>query len=228
MMKKFLITLSLFVSSAYAAEYGYYAGFGVSYINSRGLNMITEGLDQGYVTSFGKINFPLNFEGAAFIGFDNSRIGLGTGYEFTSRDSYSETYGITETVSYRTIPIFAQYRYTYYKSSGWELASGGSIGIFNSKISMKNQPSVQNNETFGMGAWGFSFTVDTDLSYHLSKNVSLFSTLGFRYAKSASFSYTSDTSNHSKGEKVLFSDGSNLTLNLSGLKFLIGIMLSWS
>lgn len=227
-MKRALFILSFFISSAYAVDYGYYAGFGVSYINSKGLNMITEGLDQGYVTSFGKIRMPLNFEGGVYLGFDRSKVGLGTGYEFTSRDSYSEVYAVTETVSYRTIPIFAQYRYMFYKGSRWEIGSGGTLGIFNSKISMKNQPSVQDNETYGMSAWGFLISADTDVLFALSRNVSLFSTLGFRYGKSASFSYTADTSKHSKGEKVVFSDGSNLTLNLTGLKFLIGIMLSWS
>lgn len=211
-----------------AFDYGFYAGFGTSYINSKGLNKITEGMDQGYVTSFGKIRFPLNFEGAAVFGFGRSKVGLGLGYEFASRSSYSELYSITETVSYRTTPVFVLYRYAFFKRGAWEIASGGNVGMLYSKVSMQTQPSVQDNETFNMKAWGYTFGAETDFSYAVANNVRLFSSVELRYSKTGSFSYSADTSKHSKGEKVLFSDSSTLTLNLSGLKFLVGIMLSWS
>ena len=220
--------VSLLISnSVFAFNYNVYTGFGFSYINSKGLNKITDGLDQGYVTSFGKIHFPLNFEGVFAFGFDRSKVGLGLGYEFTSRNSSSDVYSITQSVNYKSIPVFAMYRYTYFKTLKWEISSGASVGIVYSKLSMRTSPSVQENETFGMKSWGYTLCGDTDVSYALSENVRLFSSLGLRYAKTGSFSYSSDTSKHSKGEKVLFSDGSNLTLNLSGLKFLVGIMLNW-
>ncbi len=230
-IKLIVIVFAVIVLSdreVHAFDYGFYSGFGFSYINSKGLNKITEGLDQGYVTSLGKIRFPLNFEGAFALNFDKSKVGLGAGYEFTSRDSYSSVYGITETVSYKSIPIFLQYRYVFFKKLKWEIASGANAGVVYSSLSMNTQPSVQSNETFGMKAWGCVFSADTDFSYALSKNVRIFNSVGFRFSKTGSFSYSSDTSKHSKGEKVLFSDGSNLTLNLSGLKFLIGIALKWS
>ncbi len=225
---KLVSVFILFSSTSYALEYGFSAGFGLSYINSKGLNKVTEGLDSGYVTSFGKINFPLNFEGDFFIGFGNSSLGLGLGYEFTSRNSYSDVYKITQDLSYKSIPIFLKYRYLYFENNRFSMALGGSAGILYSKLSMSTRPSPQDSDVYGMKAWGAVITAENNFYYAVSNNIRFFSTVGLRYAKTGSFSYTSDTANHSSGEKVQFSDGSNLTLNLTGLKFLIGIMMNWS
>ncbi|MCX6112988.1 MAG: hypothetical protein NTY22_06900 [Proteobacteria bacterium] len=202
---------------------------GFSVLNSEGLNKITEGLDAGYGTTFGHIRVPLALSGGLSIGFSRSKIGLELGYEFANRSSYSSIYAVSENIKYSTFPLGIKYSYNFYARGKWSLWGNLSTGIMWVWFSMNTQPSVVvGNSSFETGASAWYLSPSVEMVYSMTKNIGFSALLGGRYADTSKFKYNASDNRHANGDFVTFSDGSNLTMNISGLKFLIGIILSWS
>ncbi len=230
-LTKILFLLSIFVSLSHAyakPSYSINYDMGFSAFNAEGLNKITEGLDSGYGTSFGHIRVPLALSGGFSLSFSRSVVALELGYEFANRDSYSSIYNITENIKYSALPLGIKYSYRFYDKGKWRFLGSLSTGVMWVWFSMNNQPSLITGSTsFETGASAWYISPSVEAIYYITRNVGFNAMLGARYASTSKFKYTSADSRHNNGDYVTFSDGSNLTMNISGLKFLIGIILSW-
>ena len=67
-----------------------------------------------------------------------------------------------------------------------------------------------------------------DFLVRISSKISMSSSLYYRYASTPDFTYSGDTLRHNNGETVTFSNGDTLTMDLSGIRFLVGIIFEWS
>jgi len=233
MLKRFFIIVAVtsFIGlNVLSAEVSYFseANFGATIINSNGLNKITEGLDAGYVTSLGKIHTPMSFSGIIGIGFGRSKIGAEGIYEFASKSSYSSIYDVTEKLDYSMSSIGFKYQYEFFRSERWGMFSSCSVGILFPNLSLSTDPHIDETDPYTMSATGFSISPGVDFLYKATSHFGVITSLSFRYATTSGFSYSNTTTRHNAGDNVTFADGSILTLNLSGLKFLIGIMFNWS
>jgi hypothetical protein len=203
--------------------------FGFSAFNAEGLNKITEGLDAGYGTSFGHIRMPLAIGGGFSFGFSRSAIGLEAGYEFANRSSFSTIYNITESIKYSAFPLGVRYSYRFYKTQRWSFMGTLSTGIMWTWFSMNTRPDVTGvNSAYESGATAWYLSPAFEVLYSITDNIGVSALLGGRYANTSKFKYNSADSRHNNGDFVTFSDGSNLTMNVSGLKFSLGITLTWS
>jgi len=227
-----LLLLLVFFISGYACPSTSFSSdikMGFSVFNSGGLNKITEGLDAGYATSFGHIRVPLALSGGISLGFSRSKIGFELGYEFSNNDSFSSVYMVSEHVKYSAFPLGIKYSYNFYSKGKWSLWGNVSTGLIWTWLSMSTQPSVIGSDSsFESGALAWYFSPSFEAVYSMTKNIGFSALLGARYANTSNFRYNASDSRHNNGDFVVFSDGSNLTMNISGLKFLIGIILSWS
>ncbi|MEI6092732.1 MAG: hypothetical protein WCQ47_03510 [bacterium] len=232
MIRKIFLSLVLFLLSnklCSSPSISTDLSFCFNFINSSGLNKITEGLDAGYGTSFGRIKFPMSLLGSFSLGFNRAKIGIEFGYEFANSNSYSSTYNITENLSYSAFPIGVRYSYMLVGKEKWSLWSRVSTGIMLTNFSMNTQPSVSAlSSSYSSEAIAWYFSPAFDCIYLATKNIGFITTLSARYANTSNFSYNTLDGRHNRGDYVVFSDGSNLTMNVSGLKFSLGIILSWS
>jgi len=227
----FITLFFFFVGLNYLSANVFYfseAGFGVSLINSNGLNKITEGLNAGYGTSLSKIRDPLNFSGVIGVGFGRSKLGVEGVYEFASKSSYSSIYDVTEALGYSMETVGAKYQYEFFRSDRWSIFSSCSVGILFSSLSLSTDPYVVEAAPYTMSGTGFSISPAVDFLYKATRRFGVVTSLSFRYAATGSFSYSDTTNRHSAGDNVVFADGTGLTLNVSGLKFLVGITFNWS
>lgn len=230
--KKIFFLVLLFTSTLlFASENVKYAPeikIGAVFINSAGLNKITEGLNTTYGTSFSKIRTPVAFSGGFYVEFFRSRVGVELGYEYANRSSASSLYGVTEYVDYKAIPVSLNYQYSFFNSGRFNLLAGIYVGFMNVSLSMSTSPVIVENTPYKMVSTAFMLGTGLDLLVRVSNRIRLSSSLYYRYASTSAFSYSGDTLRHSNGETVVFSNGDTLTMNLSGIKFLVGIVFEWS
>ena len=233
MISKFKISLILLLlsSSLYSNENVKYISqvkMGFAFINSAGLNKITEGLNTSYGTSFGKIRVPADISGAFYIGLYRSRVGVELGYEYANRSSTSSLYGIDETVNYSAVPVSLNYQYSLLDTGRFELLAGAFIGFMNVSLSMSTDPMIVEEQAYKMVATAPMWGCGLDLNTRISKYFKFSSSLYYRNASTEEFLYSGVSLRHNNGDKVRFSDGSALTMDLSGIKFLLGIIFEWS
>jgi len=222
----FLLPVSLFAAAnvKYAPEFN----FGSTFIDSAGLNKITQGMNTSYGTDFSNIRTPLVFSGAFYVEFFRSRVGAEIGYEYANRSSSSSLYGITESIGYRAIPISLNYQYGFFNSGRYSLLAGTYIGFMNVTLSMSTDPLIVEKQPYNMVSTAFMLGTGLEFLVRMSSKVCLSSSLYYRYASTPEFTYSGDTLRHNNGEKVVLSNGDPLTMNLSGIRFLVGIILEWS
>lgn len=229
--KIFLLFLLFFLSNELCPSPSISTGldFGFNLINSSGLNKISEGLDEGYGTSFGRIRCPMTLMGSLSVGFGRSKIGIEFGYEFANSDSYSSIYSVTESLKYSALPVGVRYSYKIIDGSKWSLWSRISTGMMLTSFSMGTQPSVKTLDlAYESEAMAWYLSPALECIYTATENIGFSMMFGARYANTSQFRYNISDDRHDSGDYVVFSDGSNLTMNISGLKFSLGIILSWS
>lgn len=230
-IKIFLLAL-LFVSPVLSAsetvKYAPEFKIGTVFIDSAGLNKITEGLNTSYGTGFSKIRMPGTFSGGFYVEFFRSRVGVELGYEYADRSSSSSLYGVTESVNYRAIPFSLNYQYSFFNSGRFNLLAGVYVGFMNVSLSMSTSPTIVESQPYNMTSTAFMLGTGLDFLVRVSKRLRLSSSLYYRYASTNEFQYSGDTLRHNNGDTVVFSNGDTLTMNLSGIKFLIGIIFEWS
>jgi hypothetical protein len=229
-MKLRLIIFLIFLFSLNLnANYSTDLSFDLDFINSKGLNRITDGFNKGYLTNFKKIKiikgFRINF---AYNFYENYIISLGSGYDFTSSKSYSNFYDVSQSVKYYDIPINMNFKYIFYKLKNFSFLASLGFGTFFSKLILATTPYVDSDNTnYKMNAWGYSVKPGLEFVYNINKSIFIFTGIFYRYTKTAKYKYSKDINNHKKGEIVTFMDGSSLTLNLSSVKFSLGILYYW-
>ena len=221
-----LFPLFLFASEnvKYAPEFK----LGTAFINSGGLNKLTQGMNTSYSTDFSNIRMPLVFCGAFYVEFFHSRVGVELGYEYANKTSYSSLYDITESINYSSVPISLNYQYRFLNRGRYSLLAGTYIGFMNISLSMSTNPTIVENSAYDMVSTSFMFGTGLDFLVRVSDKIRLSSSLYYRYASAPGFTYSGDTARHNNGEAVLLSNGEPLTMNLSGIRFLMGIILEWS
>jgi len=228
---KIFFAVLLFPVFLYASDSVKYAPelkFGTAIINSGGLNKITQGMNSSYGTDFGNIRMPFVFSGAFYIEIFNSRIGAELGYEFANSSSYSSLYDITESISYKAIPVSLNYQYAFFNKSRYSLLAGAYIGFMNVSLSMSTNPTIVETQPYSMVSTAFMFGSGLEFLTRISGRMRVSSSLYYRYASTPGFTYSGDTLRHNNGESVVLSNGEPLTMNLSGIRFLVGIILEWS
>ena len=223
-----LLFASPFLSASENVKYAPEIKIGTVFINSGGLNKITEGLNTAYGTSFSKIRNPVAISGGFYVEFFRSRVGVELGYEYANRSSYSSLYGVTEYVDYRAIPFSLNYQYSFFNSGRFDLLAGVYVGFMNVSLSMSTSPAIVEDQPYKMVSTAFMLGTGLDLLIRVSKRIRLSSSLYYRYVSAPQFNYSGDTLRHNNGDTVAFSNGDTLTMNLSGIKFLLGIIFEWS
>ncbi len=223
-----LLLLSSFLSASDNVKYASEIKIGALFINSSGLNKLTEGMNTSYGTDFNKLRVPVAFSGSFYIEFFRSRVGVELGYEYANRSSYSSLYEITEYIDYRSVPISLNYRYAFFRAGRLELLAGVNIGFMNVLLSMSNSPEIAETQPYRMGATAFMLGAGLDLYTRLFDSIKLSTSIYYRYASAPAFYYLEGTLRHNNGDTVRFSNGDALTMDLSGIKFSIGIIFEWS
>lgn len=223
-----ILFFPLFLQASENVKYAPEFKFGMTFINSAGLNKLTQGMNTTYGTEFSNIRVPLAFSGAFYVEFFRSRFGVELGYEFANKSSYSSLYDITESINYSAVPISFNYQYAFFKSGRYSLLAGVYMGVMNVNLSMSTDPTIIEEQPYQMASTAFMFGTGLDFLVRISKRFKISSSLYYRYASTTILTYSEDTLRHNNGETVLFSNGETLTLNLSGIRFLVGIILEWS
>ena len=202
---------------------------GFSYINSKDLNTVTQGMNAGYGTDFKNIHMPMLLNFAMMLDIGRSSIGIESGYEFANRSSYSTIYNFVETINYSGVPFGLKYQYELYKAKHLAIIIDAATGIMFLGFNMNNKPSIAGDEiNFNSYAKAWYLTSGIGSTYYINDVVGINASFKFRYSKSSDFRYSSDDGRHNSGDEVRFSDGSHLTMNLLGLQFLLGLVLNWS
>jgi hypothetical protein len=202
---------------------------GFTYMNSKSLNTVTQGLNAGYGTDFGNIHIPMLLNFALMVDIGRSSIGIESAYEFANRGAYSAIYNFVENISYSAIPFGLKYQYEIHKNRRWLFTVDASTGIMFVSFNMGNTPSITGNDvSFNSSAKAWYFTSGLGSTYFITDLIGVNASLNFRYAQTSAFRYSADDGRHNSGDEVRFSDGSGLTINLLGLQFLLGLVLNWS
>ena len=223
-----LLFASPCLSASENVKYAPEIKIGTVFMNSGGLNNVTEGLNTSYGASIDKIRTPLSFYGAFYVEFFRSRVGVELGYEYANRSSFSSLYGVTENVNYSAIPVSLNYQYSFFNSGRFNLLAGVYVGAINVSLSMSNFPAVVEVQPYKMISTAFMMGTGLDFLVRVSGRIRVSSSLYYRYASAPAFHYSGDTLRHNNGDTVAFSNGDTLTMNLSGIKFLLGIIFEWS
>jgi hypothetical protein len=223
-----VLLFPLFLHASESVKYATELKLGTTFINSGGLNKITQGTNSVYGTDFSNVRMPLVFSGTFYLEFFNSRIGAEIGYEYVNKFSYSSLYDITESIYYGAIPVSLNYQYRFLNRGRYSLLAGTYIGFMNVTMSMSTDPAIVEQQSYNMVSTAFMLGTGLDFLTRISTHFRLSSSLYYRYASTQGFTYSGDTLRHNNGEKVLLSNGEALTMNLSGIRFLIGIILEWS
>lgn len=229
MKYKIVIFVFLFFSVNLSSDYYTDASFDIDIINSKGLNRITEGFNKGYLTDFKKMKLIKGF--SVNLGYDFYEkyfISLGSGYNFTSSKSYSSFYDVNQSIKYHDLPINLNLKYMFYKLGNFSFLGNLGLSTFFSKLTLATTPYVDSENTnYQMKAWGYSVKPGLEVLYKVDEAFSITAGLFYRYAKTAKYKYSKDMNDHPKGEIVTFMDGSSLTLNVSSVKFSVGILYYW-
>jgi len=223
-----LLFISSVLSASETVKYAPELKIGTVFINSGGLNKITQGLNTTYGTSFSRIKTPVTLLGGFYVEFFRSRVGVELGYEYANRSSSSSLYGVTESIKYMGVPFSLNYQYSFFRSGRFDLLAGAYLGFMNVRFSMSTSPEIVESEPYQMTSTAFMFGSGLELLTRLSNRIRFSSSLYYRYASASRFYYAGDTMRHNNGDTVTFSDGSALTINLSGIKFLLGLIFEWS
>jgi hypothetical protein len=194
-----------------------------SYCDSKGLNRLTDGFNSGYGTSFSPIHVPLGINMEIGVRTENMEYGFVFGFNYASRSSLSSIYSYTQDIRLGLMPLGISVKYFWYSASRFFVSSGLSATAYRASLSTYSSPNPLKEGDIGMRAWGGAATAFINLDYEVTRKTFLTSSLGFRYSRTANLKYTTNNGGHNEGDYVLFNDGTNLTLNLSGLNFLVGL-----
>jgi hypothetical protein len=226
--KNILLFFVFFMPSLVFCQAETFAKFdiGFSLINSKSLNKITEGFNAGYGTSFGDIRIPLFLSCGMGINYNNWKFFISYAYGFSRKSSLSSLYEFTERINLTLMPVDVGIGYVFWNNESMELFSTFRLGFLYSSLSLATVPSSSDYESSGSRAYGFLTSPGLSFLYKASPKVHIVADFGFQYLKTGRFIYTSDTENHERGTPVSFADGSYLTLNVLGIKFLVGVQLN--
>jgi len=234
-MFKILFLILFLTPAMLKAEFSSTIHAGLSYINSKSLNIITQGFNEKYGTDFTNINLPYSFAISVDYKYERLGFGLSGGYEFSSKQSTSdfvEVDGtrIQQTLKFSSIPSSLYMTYDFVSNYVFKMSVLLGGGYTYNLLYLKNSPQVDQTTEQANSMYAPGYLVNTGLRFELrnSGNVSFLCTTLFDYSKTSNFKYRADSAEHVKGDQVLFEDGSALTLNLTGLKFLLGIKFIWS
>lgn len=224
--KRFIIIFFL-SSNIYAGSYGN-INFGFDFINSKALNQITESFNREYLTQFSRVKvvYDINI-GLNYFVINNISLGLYSGYLFKNSTSSSETYDFSQSIKYSGIPFGLATKYYFLNKYNIDFFVSLNLGLIYSKLSLSTSKSgLEGLDIYTANAWGFDLFPNLGLEYEVYEYLKFTTSFGYSYHKTAKFKYGS-SERYEKGSLVKFNDGSNLTLNLSSVKFLIGVILLW-
>ncbi|MBN1114526.1 MAG: hypothetical protein JXA66_04235 [Oligoflexia bacterium] len=191
------------------------------------MNRITGGFNPEYAMNFSHMHLP--YIAFAGIGIDRVRwsLGINFSFEYNIKASVSELFGFTEKIRLINLPLFFKFRYLLWKTGCLFFYSNAGFGYFFSRLYLEADPAPDESGAYFIYSNGVVAFTGLTAEYPLTKSLLLWFATDFWYAGSAAYRYGNEGVQYDKNEIVMFADGTDLTLNLTGLKFILGIKFKW-
>ena len=201
-----------------------YLGASGSYINSRGLNLITEGFNQTYGTTFGQPNYYFGVVAGLKLAYNGFSAGAEFGYQTKSLSSESSSYAFAEKISYDNISGAITFEYKVYQYGRFSIGPVLKLGASLNLLELKAEPMPVDAEPEKMLAFNYYGDLGVSAYYDFMEGFSVFLQIAGRYSTSPAFKYRQ--SSDKDGETVTLSTGQDVTINTSGAYVVLGICLN--
>lgn len=201
-----------------------YLGASGSYMNSRGLNLVAEGFNQTYGTSFSSPNYYFGIVAGGKLVYNEFSVGAEFGYMTKSINSESSSYSFSENISYNNISLALTFEYKVIEYYQFSLAPILKIGIALNLLSLEADPMPADAEEENMTAFNYYGDLGLTAYYSFMQGFSVFLQVAGRYSTSPTFTYRQ--SSDKDGETVTLSSGQDVTINTTGGYVLLGVSLN--